>query len=82
MQTVGMFGERFGGPTCLRLRDLARSLDVPSSHTQMAVLVPPVSTSLGLGQMAHRTCPHSERLSYTTRACSKHNTTEGKVKEG
>lgn len=40
--------------TCLSVSDLAFSLQVPVSHTQMAVLVPPVMTSLGLGQMAQR----------------------------
>lgn len=40
--------------TCLSVSDLAFSLQGPVSHTQMAVLVPPVMTSLGLGQMAQR----------------------------
>lgn len=40
--------------TCLSVSALARSLDVPVSHTQMAVLVPPVMTSFRLGQMAQR----------------------------
>ena len=54
--------------TCLRARVLALSLAVPVSQTQMAVLVPPVMTSLGLGQMAHRILPHSDRHSYTITA--------------
>ncbi len=50
------------------MRLLAFSLEVPVSHTQIAVLNPPVMTSLGLGQIAHRICPHSDRHSYTTTA--------------
>lgn len=40
--------------TCFSVRALAFSLETPISHTHTAVLVPPVITSLGLGQMAHR----------------------------
>lgn len=56
--------------TCFSVRDLAFSLDVPISHTQILVLAPAVTTSLGLGQMAQRICPHSDRHSYTTDAWS------------
>lgn len=54
--------------TCLSVSDLALSLEVPVSHTQMAVLVPPVITSFGFGHMAQRIWPHSDRHSYTTNA--------------
>lgn len=57
--------------TCFSISDLARSLEVPVSHTQMAVLVPPVITSFGFGQMAQRIWPHSDRHSYTTKAWNK-----------
>lgn len=49
--------------TCLSVRGLAFSLEVPISHTHTTVLVPPVITSLGLGQMAQRIWPHSDRHS-------------------
>lgn len=54
--------------TCLSISDLALSLEVPVSHTQMAVLVPPVITSFGFGHMAQTIWPHSDRHSYTTSA--------------
>lgn len=55
--------------TCLRVSVLAFSLEVPISHTHTTVLVPPVMTSLGLGQMAQRIWPHSDKHSYTVTAC-------------
>lgn len=57
--------------TCLSVSDLALSLEVPVSHTQMAVLVPPVITSFKFGHMAQRIGPHSDRHSYTTNAWNK-----------
>lgn len=57
--------------TCLSTSDLALSLEVPVSHTQMAVLVPPVITSFGFGHIAQRIWPHSDRHSYTTNAWKK-----------
>lgn len=67
--------------TCLSVRVLAFSLKVPVSQTQMAVLNPPVMTSLGLGQIEHKICPHSDRHSYTipayeTDTTHKHQTNE------
>lgn len=55
--------------TCLRVKVLAFSLEGLVSQTQIAVLVPPVMTSLGFGQMAHKIWAHSDRHSYTITAC-------------
>lgn len=49
--------------TCLSVRGLAFSLEVPISQTHTTVLVPPVMTSLGLGHTAQRIWPHSDRHS-------------------
>lgn len=55
--------------TCLSFMCKSLPLLTATSHTHTTVLVPAVTTVVGLGEAAHNVSPQSHKLSHTAKVC-------------